>query len=395
MMTNLNDTIDYLRHIQKVFYEINGGYYDNEEQIKNIFVDRYSIDEKYISDYNRYFKKVNSITEYQNPRQYETIKKYVDLIEEIKHEVLDNEKILNRPIPVWGTVNMQQFSAQILPPQESIGNIILLSSGIMTYALLISKIIAKSFPITRNNGEISIEIDRDAIVSNIEKNPEIELRFIDLMLSYLLTGEPVRARQYMMEPFLNYIATPIIVGFECFIVAHEYSHYLLGHLDKKICNIKQIIPSNLKIEEIIHNWEDELSADTLGIKLAIKAIEESKLNRDLGLVGIFACLKSFDLFERLNSIGRNEDINKNIFSETHPPAISRIQNFMEILTKEGNVDYLILLIDTLINHLWDKMLLVIDEIGINRLLREKTDFQEINFKECQKKIYEYYSVDFW
>lgn len=394
-MINIEDTIDYLRQIQKVFYEINGGYYYNNEQIKNIFVNRYSINERYISNYNRYIEKVNCITEYQNPRQYDTIKKYIDLIDEIKNDVLDSEKITNRQIPIWGTVNMYQFSAQILPPQDSIGNIILLSSGVMTYALLISKIITKSFPITRNNGEMSIEIDTDAIISNVEENPEIKLRFVDLMMSYLLTGQPVKARQYMMERFLNYIATPIIVGFECFIVAHEYSHYLLGHLDKKIYNTEQVISSNLKVEEIIHNWEDEISADTLGIKLAVKAIEKSQLNRDLGLIGIFVCFKSFDLFERLNSISRDDNMEGAIFSETHPPAIRRIQNFMETITKDGNVNYLIHTVDTLINYLWDKMLQVIDEIGIKKLLREKTNYNEIDFKEWQKKIYKYFSVDFW
>lgn len=394
-MKNLEDTIEYLRQIQKVFYEINGGYYDNNEHIKDIFINKYSMDENYISNYNRYIEKTNSITEYQNPRQYDTIKKYIDLIDEIKHEILNSEKIQDKSIPVWGTVNMYQFSAQILPPQENVGNIILLSSGLMTYALLISKVIAKSFPIIRNNGEMSIEINKDAIISNVKKNPEIELRFIDLMLSYLLTGEPIRARQYMMEKFLNYVATPMIVGFECFIVAHEYSHYLLGHLDKKIYNIKQIISSNIKVEEIIHNWEDELSADTLGIKLAIKAIEKSQWNRDLGLVGIFVCFKSFDLFERLNSISRNDDVNRVVFSETHPPVISRIQNFLEILPEDGNIDYLILTIDILIDYLWNRMLQILDELGMNKLLIEKKDLSEITLKEWQKIIYKYYSVDFW
>lgn len=394
-MKNLEDTIDYLRQIQKIFYEINGGYNDNNEQLKSIFVSKYSLNENYISNYNRHIEKINSITEYQNPRQYETIKKYTDLIDEIKHEILNSEKISNKSIPVWGTVNMHQFSAQILPPQENVGNIILVSSGLMTYALLISKVIAKSFPIIRNNGEMSIEIDKDTIISNVKKNPEIELRFIDLMLSYLLTGEPIRARPYMMEQFLNYVATPMIVGFECFIVAHEYSHYLLGHLDKKIYDIKPVVSSNIKVEEIIHNWEDELSADTLGIRLTIKAIEKSQLNRDLGLVGIFACFKSFDLFERLNFISRNDDIKKVIFSETHPPVISRIQNFMKILPEDGKGDYLILTIDILIDYLWNKMLQTLDKLGMNKLLIEKKDLSEINLKEWQKIIYKYYSVDFW
>ena len=111
-MISLIETINYLGQIQKVFYEVNGGYYDNNEKIKNILINKYSIDENIIIDYYKDVEKINCITEYQNPRQYKTIKMYTDLIDDIKDEILNAEKISSKPIPIWGTVNMFQFSAQ-------------------------------------------------------------------------------------------------------------------------------------------------------------------------------------------------------------------------------------------------------------------------------------------
>ena len=286
---------------------------------------------------------------------------------------------------------MFQFSAQILPPNENIGNIILISSGLMTYALLISKIVGMSLPIKNFQGKIGIEINEDLIISNVEKSPELELRFIDLMLACLLTGEAVRARQYMLNETINFMVTPIIVGFECFVIAHEYSHYLLGHLDKEIHNIRQLTLSDM--HEIIHNWNDELEADTLGIKLAIRAVEKSGLLSDFGLLGIFLCLKSFELFERLNLIRNNEEKNTITFSEPHPPAFSRIKNYMEIITAVDNNKYLILSINRLIDFLWNRMLEKLHEVGIDILLKEKSKFNENDHKKIQKILYNHYSVE--
>lgn len=44
-MGNIVNTIEFLRDIQKNFYELNGGYLENQERIKDILVKKYSIDE--------------------------------------------------------------------------------------------------------------------------------------------------------------------------------------------------------------------------------------------------------------------------------------------------------------------------------------------------------------
>lgn len=391
-MERIQNTINYLKEVQKIFYEINGGYHDKRAQIIDIFTKRYSIPESDVLQYLNSSEKIDCITEYQNPGQYLTIQKYIRLIDEVKDEILDNEHIPVRPVPIWGTVNMFQFSAQILPPSESVDNIILLSSGMMTYALLICKVIAKSLPIKNENDHVNVTIDKRLIVDQL--SPELELRFIDLMLSYLFTGEATRARQYMIDRNAYLLTTPMIVAFECFVICQEYSHYLLGHLDKKIFDVKQLISSKVEIDEIIHNWNEEISADSLGIKLTLRALEKSGLNKDLVLVGIFSCLKSFELFERLTQIFEKGDSNL-LFSKTHPPAITRILNFHEIALKSDYSLYLISAINLLIDHLWKRMQITLKEINIDAFLTEDQIFNIINHRKLQKKIFEHYSVEYF
>lgn len=123
------------------------------------------------------------MTEYQNPGQYRVIQRYVSILEAAAKKILDN-KITVKSVPIWGTVNMYQFSALILPPTRNVDNIILISSGLMTYALLMCKVLVNSLPIIFQNGKMQIIFEQDMIFSNMNKNPEIELKFIDLMLSF-------------------------------------------------------------------------------------------------------------------------------------------------------------------------------------------------------------------
>lgn len=183
----------------------------------------------------------------------------------------------------------------------------------------------------------------------------------------------------------------MLVGFECFVFAHEYAHCLLGHLDKELYNIRKLGLSSLDIDEILHNWNEEINADTLGIELTLKVIEDTDLNTDMANIGMFACFKSFELFEKISVLSSK---NSTFFSKTHPPAQNRLENFCNILEgKDKNSEYLFSIIDILFDHFWEIMLQRCKELGIDLELNEIREKNIYNFNNIQKVLYSHYSVE--
>ena len=219
------------------------------------------------------------------------------------------EEVTFKDIPVWGTLDMEEFSAFVCT-EDNAENIILISSGMFLFAHLLSKVISQAFPIIYKNGEaVGISTDYKKAIKRIKKNKIISVRFIDLMLSYLLTDSAQEAKQYLIpEKYYNTIAGIFTEAFETFVLAHEYSHHNLGHLENKAENNK------ITLEDIhlkhVDNFIDEVNADSLGAVITIGVMgERHGIDRALPLVGILLAMNTLKIFERLKESDFNIDFN--------------------------------------------------------------------------------------
>ena len=168
-------------------------------------------------------------TKYQDPYTYSILYHIVQDIEAIKGDVFKGID-LNIKMPCFGTVDFNMFSAEICSPMCD-DKLIIISGGLLTFANLISKIVVQMLPIEVTDKGQQFSTRKEDILEHIENTPEVKLRFFDLMLACLITGEPPKARQYFPPLHLGTFLHMVRISFETFVVAHEYSHSVLGHLD--------------------------------------------------------------------------------------------------------------------------------------------------------------------
>lgn len=333
-------------------------------------------------------------TKLQNPLTYSLLKIIIKnlkvIVEENRDSLSQKFKIENNAFPVFGTVSMGEFSAQICSPENSEDSLIIFSDGLFGFANLISKVIASCFPYIKDKkGALSFSTDLNKIKSNIKKNNLLIARFIDLMFSYMLQEDPHRAQQYLINKDNLFLSTIIRDSFEFFVAAHEYAHYVLGHLSDSTTE-KLFDLESEKIEAIAYNWKQELEADELGAYLTILYMGRNRIDSLLSGLGIWVCLSVIEIIEKLKATYEDKDLEFINFSTTHPPVSVRkdflIKHYPEIQTAEK----LFKSIDYIFEILWDCFYRFFESI---KKLQPKTKiaFRDLNFETIQRLLYK---IDF-
>lgn len=290
-------------------------------------------------------------TKYQDPYFYDILNNIIRDLEGIKKDIFKGMD-LNIEMPCFGSVDYDIFSAEICAPDCN-EKLIIISDGLFTFANLISKVIAQVFPLKEMDSEQSFSVDIDNVQRQIENNKEIKLRFYDLMLACLITGEPPRARQYFIEFRLNWLLEIIRNSFETFVVAHEYSHSILGHLEDKRINSTSKIDElkDCEFEKIVHSWEEEIEADLYGVIMTLAVMGKKGVDRYMTMMGIIVCMNSLELFDRIEMLRSGNSTDRKM-SRSHPPGWVRealvVQKYFD-----GEEVCLFKTVDTIFSNLWE------------------------------------------
>lgn len=286
--------------------------YKSEKSKKNSSKEKYEILKRSLEngeinqlDFNKY-KEI--FQEYDNPQSYDIINEIfqnLDLLIKSKRIQTNGTDARIKEIPLWGLLEMQCFSAQIMIPNADSEEIILISEGVPQFAYFLNKVIVQTFSIKENGEEFSFKVDGKQIISNIESNKIIVARFIDLAASYLLENHTNNIRSYLLSDTLINIAMYFSDVFTTFVIAHEYSHHILGHLNNS--NVKNIYSiKNIDIKQIYNSWDDELNADINAVVLTISIMQMKGIDKTMTLFGILIVLNSFVLFEMTKNLNMQE-----------------------------------------------------------------------------------------
>lgn len=324
-------------------------------------------------------------TKYQDPYSYSILYHIVQDIEAIKGEVFEGLD-LNIKMPCFGTVDFNMFSAEICSPACD-DKLIIISDGLLAFANLISKVIVQMLPIKTTDQGQHFSTRKEDILEHIENTPEVKLRFFDLMLACLITGEPPKARQYFPPPHLNTFLHMVRRSFETFVVAHEYSHSVLGHLDDKnihlSANLEPIDESELK--QIFHSWEDEIHADLYGAGLTLAIMRKKGFDPYTSMLGVIVCTCSFDLFDQIESLrsGKPDEIH---MSKTHPPGFLRKKMLLQQYFDGSDVE-LFETIDQVLEHLWNDFILFFQKLKDLIENHFKRSVYDVPFRIMQNVMY--------
>lgn len=316
--------------------------------------------------------KIKLPTKYETISNYSLILDFADLIEKAIPVLgfLDKEKNVNHTLkdlnmnitrPIFGTLPAGSLNATSYGFSNG-ERLIVFESELLQFCNLISKIVAKAIPFSKEKGKIFFQFQEANILEQIEKNMEIFNRFKELIMGFLLTGYASSASQYILEAPFNKIADHLRLSMEVFIMGHEYAHILLRHLDSKETT-KQTLNSEGTFN-IIYSWQLEFDADRLGLPLMITALDEQgREYTDLSYCGADLFFSSYEIIEKAKSILKNgtDDFywndGKTDNIGTHPPSEKRRENLRKTAEYQFGSKFLTLskLIEKIIQILWDKL----------------------------------------
>lgn len=295
-------------------------------------------------------KKSNIVlqTEYEDYACYNILFDVSNSIENIKDNVLKYQKIKQQPDRrlFFGIVQCDFLCAEIHYINNEV--LIVLTSGFFHFAFRLAEILSLIFPLCREIDELQGEfsVETKDIIAELNRNANIKTMFCDLMLTCLFNDDPAKSIGIKLLPHKQLFSGIIHSSFISFIYAHEYSHYLLGHFNK----IKDRYCGNTIFDS--NGWEEEYSADILGVLLTLAANNENNTSYITNIIGIILCLKCFEFLDKLDCLRSD---NKFGNKGTHPPATARLQRIIDFIDNQlshSNEEIFPLLIDIL-DYLWD------------------------------------------
>ncbi|MEU7963547.1 hypothetical protein AB0D09_08790 [Streptomyces sp. NPDC049097] len=260
--------------------------------------------------------------------------------------------------PVLGMLETGEINAVTLLAPDMLTHLVVFESGLADFANLFSKAVALAMPFGDfGKGKIGFSVNLDNVRRHLADSPDAIRRFREVVLAYLLKGEPGQAPQYFAPHPIDMQASMLRDGLELFVLGHEYGHVLANHLADSH-NPRRLLGTALgELTEVTWKWEQEHEADLLGWLLCAQVMNEKYV-----LPFSHACVELFfsacEVLERALSLlvmGRNDLRHA---SPTHPPISSRrdvVRGFLRERVK-GEVESAIILgtaIHNIVDILWE------------------------------------------
>jgi hypothetical protein len=271
----------------------------------------------------RRMKKIQSAkvpTNYQEKFLFSVLQDYSQIVISIAEEfnLKIKEKIVIGTLPT-GSVN----AVAIRAPNG--GTIVALNYGLFLFIHLLAKAVSEFFPEKKNkDGRIAFSTKDEDITQSLSTNKEWHVRFVEVLLAYVVLGNPMFARQYFQKGFAHSMLSSIMrSGAEFFVVSHEYSHVILGHSASALCQRKLL--DKITVDEILRTWKDELSADNLALQMTLAFGQRCGYDLALSFIGIDFLFSCLEVVERASGLEP---------SRTHPPASERRELLRDWLLRQ-------------------------------------------------------------
>lgn len=324
-------------------------------------------------------------TDFQDSHYYDIISGIFQILETTvkEHSIFfDGAPVSAQPIPIFGTVSSKGYNALIALSDEPV---IAFNDDLLIFTDRILHIYTIEHWLAAN--KLMTQKIRDVLTRN----------FIDLMvcfycgvdLTYVLPIEACNADNW--DEFKEYdIPEEVLLPFSCiydtkymlfsedvgssaylWMVAHEYAHLLLGHLNSNGKNLVSRYINDISVEETYFPWKEELDADSLAATIVMAS--DNSFFKVSGMYLALMCLK-------LCGIDREScDVS------THPPVNKRLENLMKIIESDSRYMVACKNIDTVIVPKFAEFRKFLEHIGA-------TEVTFLSEGDIQKYIYTRYPL---
>lgn len=237
--------------------------------------------------------------------------------------------------------------------------IIAFESQLFSFLNRFTKILTQALPRKDDTDDhFAFSILRKDVEEYVKENRAILFLFVDLMLSYVVKGTVEKAQNFSLE-YPNYInGTHLLNAVELFIIAHEYSHIVRGHLNNG--GNDEVELCNIQAEQFTRKWEQEFEADTVGLFFTIKSLINRGFQPDFDLVGADLFFILQEMVAKAKSIVRYGSEEVTEYSKSHPPALARRENLRKAYRMSYNqeqlesAEYLPNALNEILDYLWEE-----------------------------------------
>jgi hypothetical protein len=274
-----------------------------------------------------------ALTEFEDPRMLGILLRFAKQIED---GMAPGKKLPAQLL--FGTVPSGRVNAMAVRMKGSRYRLIILDAGLFGFANLVAKAVAAALPVTISDKSTSYSTLPAEVDRRLASHPEPLARFADVILAYVVGGNPQRAQAYLPTPDLVPFSSSLRAGIEAFVVAHEYGHCLAGHFDDS-AETQQfgMMPG---AERILTDWQKEFEADGMATLLTLKIMTERGYDPALSLIGadlFFACIGL--VYETVSILQtRQSRTEEQVRARSHPPPALRRAVIYEIMKQAGAPD---------------------------------------------------------
>jgi len=134
--------------------------------------------------------------------------------------------------PTVGTLATRDINAQAIPGPSGEGHIVAFETGLFTFTSTVAGIAAQVLNAQlADDGESLDVLPYPAIGAHIAGHPALLLEFIDLLFSQAVIGTCDYVAAYTVPEENANWAGRVKDAMDVFVLAHEYGHVALGHVD--------------------------------------------------------------------------------------------------------------------------------------------------------------------
>jgi hypothetical protein len=272
------------------------------------------------------WEKIYPLSRYQNKISFLQVCEIFNGLNEIVKGLKD-KAILDKEIPVFGTLPQLSFAACVTFQEAEVDEIVLISEGLLVFSRAISHIFARMIHCANQQSQNIVPI-----LEFIDE--DTKSKFFQLFFVYYASKSSSHSLLNDLSPDIAEISAlsfEVSDVFRCFAIAHEYAHYLLDHTgayryDGRIRREKNlsVVKERLMDPEQAVDWALELEADQLGAMLCIEHCQSFGIPDMSIMAGILLCVKSIESLENLDIFFDAEE------DASHPPASMRIAKLRKI-----------------------------------------------------------------
>lgn len=334
------------------------------------------------AEYHRRYADAYTLikTQYQEPLVYSLIQDAINDLFQHKDTLPAVRALPVRGMPLFGSVMSNQFAAEACSPDGQ-SSIILISDGLISILNKMADLLALAFPFNHQMLYSPIaEQDARQVLNSICITPQIRLRYFDMALAGVLTGEPTRAKPPRDDAPLS---TPLKELALRFVVCHEYAHFALGHLQSGSRQNVELGGQN--VQHLFHRAAQEEEADELGCALTLLIGAGTGMDWYAAIFGILTCFSAIELVENVNQMRLEKQGIRSYEASAHAPAEARRKNLYKGFFSDG-LPVLYKAFADLSGHLWNEFMMFYTLLE-KMLAADGTDINETHYAYAQMLLY--------